>query len=561
MGVGAAIFESAGKRTEHYVPGVYSRSGNVSSPGGVSAGNLVLLGSSSGGEPLKLMKFASLSDARAALSDGDLLRAVGYAFNGSSDYIPQKVLAMRVNGGTRATAELGGMRLTAADWGEKGNNLAAEISTESDGSVALSVRDIETGREWASGNARRAALTLKNNGADAAAVSVADGILALSKGGEDKKFTLSEMTVGALAAAINAKAADITCAAAPGRENDAAAGLDNIARTAIEAGGQAELESTASALAEAAKKCELLSAVGFNGGGKPSSATVNFTGGATEAATVGDWNAALAALETEDVQIIATPSSDPMVRSLIANHCDMMGTTEMRRERTCILGGPSGMTDAEALEAAKNLNSKCASFVCDGATAANPLTGAAEAIDGAMVAVMLAGMESAMGVATPLTNKQLKVFGFARKRTLPAMGDLIAGGVMACGESPDNPASLVCIRAVTTFQGDGDLISCERSMVREDLYMNRELRAKFAGRIGSPSRADTSSVIQTLLDAAADWARSGYIIPDGTRNVWNVKVRVDGDKTYLDFDRYLAAPVNFIFVTATNHVYTASVEI
>jgi hypothetical protein len=43
MGVGPAIFESAGQRSEHYVPGVYGRSFNVSSPSGISAGNLCIL--------------------------------------------------------------------------------------------------------------------------------------------------------------------------------------------------------------------------------------------------------------------------------------------------------------------------------------------------------------------------------------------------------------------------------------------------------------------------------------------------------------------------------------
>ena len=85
MGVSAAIFESAGKRTEHYVPGVYSRSNNVTSPSGVSAGNLCILGSSAGGKPQALLEFGSLADAQNVLGSGELLNGIAYAFNGSND--------------------------------------------------------------------------------------------------------------------------------------------------------------------------------------------------------------------------------------------------------------------------------------------------------------------------------------------------------------------------------------------------------------------------------------------------------------------------------------------
>ena len=35
---------------------------------------------------------------------------------------------------------------------------------------------------------------------------------------------------------------------------------------------------------------------------------------------------------------------------------------------------------------------------------------------------------------------------------------------------------------------------------------------------------------------------------------------IDGDKIYLTFSRYLTAPVNFVFITAVNHIYTSTVE-
>lgn len=99
MGVNPAVFETAGKRSEHLIPGAYSRTSNVSNPVGVSAGNLVILGNSLGGEPLKLLKFSNLEDAKNVLVGGELLRGVAFAFAGSNEYIPQNVSVMRINNG------------------------------------------------------------------------------------------------------------------------------------------------------------------------------------------------------------------------------------------------------------------------------------------------------------------------------------------------------------------------------------------------------------------------------------------------------------------------------
>ncbi|MDR2445899.1 MAG: hypothetical protein LBD58_01195, partial [Treponema sp.] len=64
MGVGPAVFSSAGQRTEHYVPGAYSRSAAIGGQGGISAGNGVILGKSSMGMAGVLNEFASPREAR-----------------------------------------------------------------------------------------------------------------------------------------------------------------------------------------------------------------------------------------------------------------------------------------------------------------------------------------------------------------------------------------------------------------------------------------------------------------------------------------------------------------
>lgn len=136
MGVDAAIFESAGKRSEHYIPGAYSRGNNVSSPSGVNAGNLCILGCATGGKPRDLLEFGSLSEAQDVLKSGDLLNAIGYAFKGSEDYIPSSVMAMRVNPGTQGTLTLKSgetpmIKISSADYGAHVNQIKVKIDTGS----------------------------------------------------------------------------------------------------------------------------------------------------------------------------------------------------------------------------------------------------------------------------------------------------------------------------------------------------------------------------------------------------------------------------------------------
>jgi hypothetical protein len=116
---------------------------------------------------------------------------------------------------------------------------------------------------------------------------------------------------------------------------------------------------------------------------------------------------------------------------------------------------------------------------------------------------------------------------------------------------------------MTTYQGR-QLQLVERSMVREDLYMNRDIRAQYGAGVGRPGIDKGGDAAQVLEDAARGWKGEGLIVPDDDgKNVWGVSVRKSGDKTYISFNRNLTAPQNFFFITAYNYVYesAAAVEV
>ena len=579
MGVSPAIFESAGQRSEHWVPGVYGRSFNISSPSGVSAGNLCILGKSNGGEPYKKLEFSSLADAKQALVGGELLDAIGYAFGASSTYIPQKVYAMRVNNGTQSSVTLktGATDLLLVkswDWGVHTNQLKMMVT---DGTLSNSkkIRVAYKDKETVIDNIINAVMSVnyygdgQNPTVQVSADKISFAAETVPGEGEDPEPTdlltinfADFDTIDALVAYINNS--DTWQGATIGNNAELkSVKLDTISTTPIGETGLT-LYSNFDSFLTALKSIAYIGSVTVL---EETTRTVPdnddsyvyFTGGTVGSYTLEQWQTAMAALALEDVQIIATPSTDPNVHTLISEHCTSMSDVVHRKERTAILGGAVGMSDADAITAAIGFNNKLVSYCCDNPIKINVISGEKETLSGAMLGVMLAAMESAMSPSTPLTFKQLNVLGFTKIRDVANITTLIKAGLMVCNANPENLTEYICIRALTTFQGD-DLINNERSMVREDLFMNRDLRAQFRSIVGTV-KVSTNAVIQTLVNRAKEWALNGYIVPsDSNENVWDIKVRIDGDKIYLTFSRYLTAPVNFVFITAVNHIYTTTLE-
>ena len=580
MGVSPAIFESAGQRSEHYVPGVYGRSFNVSSPSGISAGNLCIMGKSNGGEPYKMLEFGSLADAQQALVGGELLDAIAYAFSGSNTYVPSKVYAMRVNNGTQSSVTLVSgvtdlLKLKSWDWGVHTNQLRILIA---DGTIANSKKVTLAYKDKTAvvDNIINAALEVNYLG-DGVSPTVSVGTDSISFGAmtdveaPDTPEPVDTLTVAfadfdtldSLIAYVNE--GGVWGLNIIGNNTEMkSVNLDTVTNVAV-------ADTGTTLYANFVAFVNAISSMPYIGDVELLSATtrkvpdntdsyVYFTGGTVGSYTTAQWTDALTALELEDVQIIATPSTDSDVHALISAHCTSMSNVMNRKERTCILGGSIGMSDSDAILAAQGLNNKLVSFCCDNPIKINLNTGKTETLSGAMLGVMLAAMESSMSPNTPLTFKQLNVLGFTKIRNVTNITSLIKAGIMVCNANPENLSEYICIRALTTFQGD-DLINNERSMVREDLFMNRDLRQQFKPIIGSAGTT-ANAVINTLKERAKEWALNGYIVPtDSNENVWDIKVRIDGDKVYLTFSRYLAAPVNFVFITAINHIYTSTVEL
>ena len=567
MGVSPAKFNSAGQSSEHYIPGNYSRRDVTGGGTGVSTGKLCIIGTSMGGKPLTLHSVSDKAEAKQLLVSGSLLDGVLHALNGSNTFVPQQVFCMRVNAGTQSalTLKKGSesiLNVKSADYGVHTNQLKLWLK---DGTTGKKVLVNFKGNETVIDNIAKKSFSVLYTGTGTSATCTinATGLTLTSDIATDSlTITWEECeTIEEVVSRINdtgvysAVLLDTT-------PNTAASELDHVTGISIKTTA-AVFNSDLQALITALESVAYIESVSLAGNSRlvPENNTgyVYFSGATAGTSTISDWSDAIDELEKYDIQIIATAATDSDIHNLIADHCVSMSTVSKKKERTCWFGTAKNTSLDAALAAARGFNSELVSLVMTGANANNPLTGAAEDINPALLACKCAGIESALGVSNPLTNKAIKVNSFDKKYTDGELNKMIVGGITPFGENDDG--QLVCIRSITTYQGDS-LILNERCMIRSVLYMDRDLRKAFNPRTGTNDEPSESSIIATLNDKARSWYAEQLLTKsDSGELVQNAKVRFDGDKTYLTFDRFVRAPNNFVFITATNKVYRSTVEV
>ncbi|MDR1837628.1 MAG: hypothetical protein LBQ89_08225 [Treponema sp.] len=570
MGIGPAIFQTAGQRSEHYVPGAYSRSMAVGGEGtGVSANNGVILGRSRGGQPNKLFTFSTKDEAEETLVGGDLLKAVAHAFNPSPEYSPQAIRAMVVNGNTQASTVLTAgnadvLTLKTASWGVIANSITRQIKNGTKAGTKKIVFTVEEIKDEIdnigkrsiqlqyTGDSPTASLTIDRDGLT---IMLSDDVITLSY--ED--FPTIESLIARLSGSGEFAAIQLDDEAnVPSEE------LDHVENIDIKA--TVTLTSNFYALYHALEispwigKGNVIKVDGApNKMPDDDDEAVFFDSAVSGSFTVNDWNKTLVALEAENIQMISTHVTDHAVLTLISNHTTAMSNVQNRKERTAILGGAIGETIDDAIAFARSLNNKLVSYCYPAISATSPLTGEAENLPASYFACKLLGMECTVAINEPLTWKNVSVLRFLTKLKISEMEKLIIGGVLCGGTTDDD--RLAVIRAMTTHQGR-QLQLVERSMVREDLYMNRDIRVQYSKGVGRPGVDKGGDARQVLLDAARSWKGEGLIIPtDKGLNIWDIVIKISGDKTWISFNRNLTAPQNFFFITAYNYIYESNTTV
>lgn len=570
MGIGSVAFESAGQRTEHYIPGAYSRTNYVNGEGGgTSANRAVIIGESSGGKPNTLYFFYSPSEAIQTLRDGPLLEAVLCAFSPGGDLIPQYVGAMRVNPGTQASRTLLNaaaqeLLVKTSDYGLHTNQVKMKLSAGTKSGSKMIAINFE-GNDYSADNIMRESFEIKYVGTGTAATMTITktGLTIAITGATGDNLTIdfgAFVTIDKLVNYINDHPAYTCVAKTPNASSERSDQLDSVTTVDIKTASYVAT-SNLQALIDALNAAPYIGSAAFVDTATSrkvpdnDSDWVYFSGGTHGACTVVEYTATLSALETEEVSIIGTSSTDAAVHVLIKNHCELMSGTEGRKERMFLVGGANGETVDQVVARALALSSKSGSLAYPGFKNYGVLDASSiKLYSPAMYAAKLIGQEVALAVNEPLTNKSVNVLSWEYDLKKSDLVKLIQGGVIAGGKSQDN--RFATIRAVTTYQGI-ELQKCERSMMRESNYMARDLRDCVARQVGKPGDASSLGTVEASFWAkVSDWFRQGMIVKDDKgRTAWGLVIRRVGSATFIEYHTNLTAPQNFFFITANQHYY------
>ena len=583
--VTVATFTSAGKTSQHVIPGAYSRLDVLAGASGfVSVGNVVLIGSAQGGEPQKLLQFNNQSQALNTLKGGPLYDAIRHAFNPSPDpdQTPQRIFAMRVNNAARSSYELaaGGndiIRLQSRGWGTDQNQI--QISAVANAANTLVGRDITlhfNGEMEEFDRVERGMFSIHHTEVAGMVAITEDSIIVSGSttGGNDFTLRYTDFnTVQDLAVHLN-RMSFLEVAAVAGSEN-MAINQPNTLDIRAAAAAQTAFVITANTqelITRLNDESRFVTAELINGE-EPAAeitpvANLDFFGGGTN----GDYNtvqatAALTALEAEDIQVITTPDpndgegiSVAGIHGLIMQHCTRMTSVDGRRERQFILGGSWGGTVAEALAAATALNSYLGMHVYNGFTERDA-AGVLKNWGSSYQACRVAGLTSILALNEPLTFKLLQGSVLENRLNNSTIEMLIRGGVCVVGYNDNGVPHIK--RQVNTYQIANKIFN-EFSAVREGLFANRDLRSYIEGRItGRPGTAvSTGSVEGMVINRLADYVDEGIFIGDaGNPPYSNVSVELDGDTYMIDYDANLTLPVNFGFITSHFRVFASSAQV
>lgn len=530
----------------------------------LSVGNVIaVIGKSAGGKPATALRFGSPQEARAALISGDLLTAVENAFDPSAQVGgPATVVALRVNPAVQASLALKAsavdqITLKSTDYGLYTNQIKVKVEAASVKGKKLST---QFGNNYYSAdNVSRDAFKVRYSGAQiTASMTVTETTINLfaPNGTNVAAIDLTAYpTIGAVVDRINAVAGFAASVLDGNTEKPSLNGLDGVTTQDVKTA-----DYTATANLQAIVDWFNSAGEGYVTATRPTGAlsmpdNIAFTymaGGSDGSTTNVEWQAAFDALQAEDVQWVCPASSDGAIHAMADTHCHYMSNVA-RMERRAIVGGPTGQTDAQAIAAAKALNSDRTSLVHIGYYDYNA-AGALVLQPPYLLAAKVAGAFSGVNPGTSLTNKSVKVRGLERKLRNPTDTDqLIEGGVL-CVE--DTPKGYKVVKSISTWLVNDNYNRVEVSVGVAVDFVARNVRNALddlRGAKGSPQTlaqaiSRTDSALREL--AREEPAGPGVIVGDKANPAYkNITASIDGDVLRVEFQCSPVIPVNYIPVT------------
>lgn len=523
--------------------------------------NLGLIGRSFGGEPLTPLKFGSASEAKAVLRDGDLLRAVERCFSASSESPgPSFITVVRINPATQSSLMLldasgtESINLISTNYGLIDNQIKVKVETGTNQGLRLTT---QFGQAFnTQDDVHRTCFSIRYSGTGTGSMTVSNTAILLTLNGVVTSIDLAvymsiQEVVDRLAAVPGISATVVDGNGSKVARN----GLDGVVDQDIKTATH-----LATGTLQAAVDWFNSLGEGFVNATRPASASkppapVNFTylaGASDGIATYDEWAQAFEAMQEADVQWVVPLTGLDSVHSMADAHCQYMSNIA-RKERRCIVGTALGTTDANAVIAAKNLNSDRTSLTHLGIYDYDSGGGLA-LFEPYFAAAIIAAAFAGLNPGTPMTNKSLSISGMERKLRNPTdTDDLITGGVL-CIE--DSTSGYRVVQSISTWLTNDNYNRREVSVGFACDFVMRKVRAAldpFRGAKNNPQAlALAGSIVDTTLAelSRAEPMGPGVLAGDTNNPPYkNITVSQEGDVLRVEFQASPVIPINYVPIT------------
>ena len=537
-----------------------------------AANGLLLLGSSTDGEPQNVYTFTSPSSAIATLKGGPLLQATLNAFN-PSPIIPGApfISCIRVDeaGGTLAgntilNATTGTcITLTPTSYGAAANSLKWMLSTGTlqgyQFSMANDLSPVAGGLvlpTFTLNNIALYGITVYYSGVGTVptytVTSTSISFSATVSGTPTVLATItftSTMTIQALVNQINQNA-DLVAAVADPNPNDLVSSLFDIVATAP-LGTTSTAATSVTANATAIVRAINAASGGYFTAVKSPTATIPATtstwtyisGATTTAPQNTDWQSAYTFAQTLNNIYAVTPVINTYaIWSMNDAHCQYMQSIGLPRRG--YVGDSVGQLLSVETAFASTLNSNRTSIVWPGATGFD-YNGNATTFAPYYVAAMMASMRCGAAPTRALTNTQLNVTGLETQVTPQTVATALTGGVDVLYPNFKNQVTVA--HDITTWLSSTAIDKVENNVGMEVDVIYQDLWNLFSTYIGLPDDSTVQANLSaTTLDRLTYWYEQGYLAASPSAS--NINLTFSGTIITGSINIAITSPINYISV-------------
>lgn len=289
-----------------------------------------------------------------------------------------------------------------------------------------------------------------------------------------------------------------------------------------------------------------------------------FVGGSDGTTTTQDWTTAIAALQTQECNVVVPTSDQAAIHAAVLAHVQFMSDTG-RKPRVAIVGGafgeyaPASPVPTSVITArVPALNSQRAMLVSPGVKYFD-VNGNLQTKGAPFLAALIGGMAAAVPAGTPLTHKYISNIQGLEINFTPADEQALLLGGVAPVEFVQNKGFRI-VQSKTTWLGAANFGKNEFSTVMAiDAVVRRiqdTLDDQLVGQIVSPiTLAQAVSITETvLMQAQTDNLIVGDTNSPAFKNISSSTA--GGDTIRVQFQMSPAIPANYILVSVSAVPYS-----